>query len=367
MTREEIQQAALEAIRNKKQAGINVSMGVGKTYIGLQDMRLEYHDTAEYLVVAPTKKILKGWEDEIVKHNMEDLAKHITFSTYRSLNKQDFDKYDVVYLDECHSLKFSHGYWLEDFLKADGRLIGMTGTYPVYKKTEKGKMCAHFIPNVYEYMMDDAVDDNILNDYQIVVHKLYLDTQKTLKKTGKNGDWETSERKDYDYWCDQLEYIAPSREMHTRIMRMKAMQGYPSKIEYMKQLLALQDDKTIVFVNSKKQADYVSPYVCYSGKKIVSETNLENFKAGEIMQLAAVEQLSQGVNVPNLKVGIIAHAYANNRQASQKIGRMLRLNPDDTATIHILCFYDTVDKTWVKSALSKINKEKIQWIDAFKF
>lgn len=362
MTREEIQQTALETIRDKKQAGINVSMGVGKTYIGLQDMRLCYHDTVTYLVVVPTNSILQGWKDEIEKHGMQGLLEHITFSTYRSLNKQE-NTFDVVYLDECHSLKFSHGHWLTAHVAKGGRLIGMTGTYPKYMKTEKGKMCDHFIPKLYEYEMDDAVDDNILNDYEIVVHQLKLDHNKTLKKSGKNGDWITSEAVDYQYWCRQIEDCYHGAEMKLRILRMKAMQSYPSKIAYVKKLLSSQTDKTIVFVNYKKQADEVSPYIHYSGKKKISEANLEKFKTGEILELAAVEQLSQGINIPDLKVGIISHAYANNRQASQKIGRLLRLNPDDKATIHILCYVDSIDKNWVTSALEGLNKERIRWVD----
>lgn len=362
MTREEIQQEALENIQGKQRSGINVSMGVGKTYIGLQDMRLCYHETVSYLVVGPTKNILQSWKDEIAKWGMEGLLEHITFSTYRSINKQE-NKFDVVYLDECHSLKFSHGNWLKAHAEKGGRIVGMTGTYPKYMKTEKGKMCDHFVPKVFEYNMDDAVDDSILNDYEIIVHQLQLDTSKTLKKKGKKGDWETSEASDYAYWCRTINDSYPGEEMKLRIMRMKAMQSYPSKMKYMKKLLDKQTEKTIVFVNYKKQADEISPYVHYSGKKRISQANLEKFKSGEIMQLAAVEQLSQGINVPNLKVGLIAHAYANNRQASQKIGRLLRLNPDDKATIHILCYSDTIDKTWVKSALESLNGDKIKWVD----
>ena len=363
MTREEIQQEALEIIRDKKQAGINVSMGVGKTYIGLQDMRLCYHETVTYLVVGPTKKIIQSWKDEITKWKIDGLLAHITFSTYLSLNKQE-NKFDVVYLDECHSLKFSHGHWLTAHVARGGRLIGMTGTYPKYKNTEKGKMCEHFVPNLFEYQMDDAVDDNILNDYEIIVHKLMLDNEKTLKKSGKNGEWITSEQVDYQYWCRQIEDCYQGAEMKLRIMRMKAMQSYPSKIAYMKKLLSSQTHKTIAFVSQKKQADAICPYIHYSGKKKLSDINLEKFSKGEIMQLAAVEQLSQGINIPNLKIGIISHAFANNRQASQKIGRLLRLNPDDKATIHILCYYNSIDKTWVESALEGLNQDKIKWVDA---
>lgn len=44
-------------------------------------------------------------------------------------------------------------------------------------------------------------------------------------------------------------------------------------------------------------------------------------------------------------------------------GRLLRLNPDDTAIVHILCYMDTVDETWVTEALEGFDQSKIEWKD----
>jgi superfamily II DNA or RNA helicase len=87
------------------------------------------------------------------------------------------------------------------------------------------------------------------------------------------------------------------------------------------------------------------------------------FKNGEITQLSTVLQLSEGVNIPNLRQGIIMHAYGNERKASQRIGRLLRLNPNEKAIVHILCYMDTVDEKWVKEALENFDQSKIIWKD----
>ena len=91
---------------------------------------------------------------------------------------------------------------------------------------------------------------------------------------------------------------------------------------------------------------------------------MENFKTGNITKLSTVLQLNEGINIPNLKQGIIMHAYGNERKAQQRIGRMLRLNPDETATIHILCYQGTVDEKWVKDALNDFDESKITYITA---
>jgi hypothetical protein len=57
------------------------------------------------------------------------------------------------------------------------------------------------------------------------------------------------------------------------------------------------------------------------------------------------------------------HAYGNERKSNQRIGRLLRLNPDDTAIIHILCYKGTVDEKWVNEALKDLDSSKITFHD----
>jgi hypothetical protein len=43
-------------------------------------------------------------------------------------------------------------------------------------------------------------------------------------------------------------------------------------------------------------------------------------------------------------------------------GRLLRLNPNDKSTIHVLCYVDSVDRDWVAAALEDYDQTKITWI-----
>lgn len=362
-TKDHIQAGALKAIGNLQRSGVEISMGVGKTRIGLKHMASNYTDIARYLVVAPKKTIFQSWTDEMKENDFLYLGDHTDFSTYRSLNKQDLD-YDIIYLDECHSLKASHNEWLKKYVARGGIIVGLTGTYPVHTTTEKGKMCNFYCPKVYVYSVDDAVNDNILNDYHIYVHDISLSSKANIAKAGKHGTWQTSEMKEYTYWSERLEAAHPGKDAQIcRIQRMKMIQGFPSKEQYAKLLFEEQTEKTIVFANTKLQADAISDHSFHSGNKD-SDYNLTAFKKGDITKLSAVEQLSEGISVPDLKVGIIMHSYSNNRKAAQKIGRLLRLNPKDKADLHILCYGNSIDKDWVTNALSTFNQEKITWIKA---
>ena len=355
--RTEVQNEAITSLSRHNRSGVAVSMGVGKTLIGLK--HLDSLAPAKVLVVAPKKSIFQSWKDEMTKHGLEYLEPYVKFSTYISLPKQDLN-YDVVYLDECHNILPSHEPWLTQF---KGKIVGLTGTPPKFGGSVKGKLVNKFCPIKYEYFVDDAVSDGILNDYKIVVHMIPLGRSKNMMAGGKTRKWPTSEMESYIYWSDRINNAASQHEtMMLRIQRMKAMMTFPSKETYAKQLLDNISDKCILFANTQNQADKLCRH-SYHSENEDSEDNLLKFKAGIITKLSAVLQLNEGVNIPELRQGIIMHAYGNERKSSQRIGRLLRLNPDDTATVHILCFKDTIDEAWTKSALSVFDQSKIIYKD----
>lgn len=368
--RDQIRAEALEAIRLHRCAGAAISMGVGKTRLGLDHFQLvmkkilENGRDARGLIVAPKLDILKGWQKEAKKWNVENLLDHLTFTTYRSMTKYNTNDFDVVYLDECHSLTPAHDFWLSHF---PGWIIGLTGTAPKRKSSIKQKLVNKHCPIMYEYITDDAVEDNILNDYRIIVHLLSLDPSETMLIEKGGRRWYTSEVKNYAYWTKRLITASgPKEKQIVSVQRMKAMQTYPSKDEYAKQLLDSIDQKCLLFANEKKQADKLCDHSYHSGNKD-SKENMKLFESGEITKMSCVLQLSEGVNIPGLKEGIIMHAYGNNRKSAQRIGRLLRLNPDDVATAHILCYKGTVDLDWVKSALEDFDDDKISWYDTEEF
>lgn len=364
--RTQIIEEALNAVTARRRSTAALSMGVGKTYLGLQF--ISHHQSSELhplrvLVVAPKLTIFKTWKDEAVKFNLEHLQDQMTFTTYLSLHKMDPTQYNILILDECHSLKYSHQPFLANF---KGIILGLTGTPPRYAKSEKGQMVQHFCPVAYTYITDDAVEDKILNDYRIYVHMLPLDTSFNLKVELKSQQFMTSEQKNYEYWTKRLAQATTKKmEQIASVMRMRALMGFRSKEHYVRHLMTTIKDKCIIFCNTQDQADKLCDHSYHSNNQF-SDLHLEAFKKGRILQLSCVSQLNEGVTIPGLRAGIIMHAYGNERKSNQRIGRLLRLNPDDVATIHILCFQDTVDERWVKEALKDLDPEKIKYLQVMK-
>ena len=359
MTKDKLQEDALVSIGNNTVCGVSATVGFGKTVLGLKYIKRNFK--GKVLVVAPKKSIFDSWKNDAIDRGFIEQLEQITFCTYRSLSKSE-NSYELIILDECHSLKYSHKEVLDKHLSSNGKILGLSGTFPKVSYGEKGEMCEKYAPLVYTYETDQGVSDDVLNDYEIFVHMIPLSKEKDIeKKTKAGGKYYTSEIKEYNFWTKIIE---ESDKMIPKIQRMTCMKKGISKMRYAFNLLNQQDDKTIIFVNTKDQANRMCKHKVHSGlSKKENKENLDNFKSGDITKLATVDQLSEGVNIPNLKVGIICHAYSDHKKVNQKIGRLLRLDPNEKSTIHILCYKDTIDEFWVRNATENLNQSKIKYID----
>jgi superfamily II DNA or RNA helicase len=374
LRKQALQDQVLATIQGRRLAGIALTMGLGKTLIGLRDMArllvtgplLEQSSGKPFLVVAPTQAILDSWPQEAHKFGLAHLLDHITFTTYRSLAKTlAAGAYHKLYLDECHSLKDSHEPGLKAHVAKKRSILGLTGTPPTQDHSEKGRLVATYCPIVVDYTTDEAVLAGLLNDYRLVVHRLPLRTARDYVLTTKSGSqFTTSERENYHYWSKRLANAAqdPLPVETLRILRMQALMNYPGKGHYMRYLADQQTEKVLLFTCNQQQAEAQAEHT-YHSKNKHSQANLAKFNTGEIQRLACVAQLSEGISIPNLRVGIIWHAFGNERKAAQRIGRLLRLNPDQTATVHLLMYQDTVDEQWVAQALEAFDPTKISYVD----
>lgn len=359
--RDQIQKEALTIAISNRRCTAAVSMGVGKTLIGLKyvdHFQKLNGGELKVLVVAPKLSIFDSWKNDSITFGID--ITNIEFCTYIALRKKNPKDYQILILDECHSLRDSHDEFLSRF---NSRVLGLTGTPPKWKDSEKGRLVNRYCPVKYTYFTDDAVEDKILNDYKIVVHMLSLDGRKNLKVSLKNGkSFMTSEFDNYNYWTTRVtEASTPKQKQITSVLRMKQIQEFKSKERYAKMLFDSIEEKCLLFANTQDQADRLCKH-SYHSSNPDSQENLEMFSNGSINKLSCVLQLSEGVNIKGLKAGIIMHAYGNERKAAQRIGRMLRLNPDDTAEIHVLCYEDTMDEKWVRDALSVFDASKIKYV-----
>ena len=198
MTKDKLQEDALVSIGNNTVCGVSATVGFGKTVLGLKYIKRNFK--GKVLVVAPKKSIFDSWKNDAIDRGFIEQLEQITFCTYRSLSKSK-NSYELIILDECHSLKYSHKEVLDKHLSSNGKILGLSGTFPKVSYGEKGEMCEKYAPLVYTYETDQGVSDDVLNDYEIFIHMIPLSKEKDIeKKTKAGGKYYTSEIKEYNFF-----------------------------------------------------------------------------------------------------------------------------------------------------------------------
>jgi len=230
-----LQDQVLAQLRGRRLAGVALTMGLGKTLVGLRDMARQ--PTGQpLLVAAPTRAILDAWPQEARKFGLAHLLDRVTFTTYRSLGKAlAAGAFHKLYLDECHALTDAHAPGLQAHVARQGHILGLTGTPPAQAGSEKGRLVATYCPIVVDYTTDEAVLAGLLNDYRLVVHRLPLRPVRDFSYTTKTGQtYTTSERERYPYWTGRLARAEaggtePLPVETLRILRMRALMAYPPR------------------------------------------------------------------------------------------------------------------------------------------
>jgi superfamily II DNA or RNA helicase len=286
ITRDLIQHQALKEAMQFKRSGLQLATGAGKTKVGLDYISV-LPDTHKVLVVAPKVDIFKSWIDDAKKFEVEELLERITFSTYLSLTKHDPEEYDILILDEAHSLKATA---LPFLIKYRGRILGLTGTPPKYLTSEKGQLMMEYYPIKYVFKTDKAVENEILNDYHIYVHYLDLNRNKTIQT--KQG-WMTSERAQYDWITREIDGAIGNSLMFKTIQRINFLKQFNTKEWYAKNLLEELDqkEKVIIFANTIDQAERLCKHSHHSKNK---NSPLEAFKTGEITKVILCRAIKRG-------------------------------------------------------------------------
>jgi superfamily II DNA or RNA helicase len=106
--------------------------------------------------------------------------------------------------------------------------------------------------------------------------------------------------------------------------------------------------QTIVFAGSNAMAVEVSkrflvPSILSHTPKRERLAVLDGFAKGQFTVLVANRVLDEGVDVPEAKVAIVIGGQASTRQATQRLGRVLRRSGDARATLYEVVCEDTKD------------------------
>jgi superfamily II DNA or RNA helicase len=354
MTKDEIQLNALNSLKTNIKQGIVMSMGTGKTRLGLSIINKFIKDDKKCLVVVPTNSIKDSWDKEIDLIEFKQKSS-IVFINYRSLHKIKVSDYKLIICDESHSVTEKN----YEVLKNCKFLIGLTGTPIVRELSDKFRIFSTLFPTVFNYSLSNAIEDKILNRFKLFVHLIPLSNEKDIEI--KN--FYVSEVGQYNWISKKIsEAFSIKEKQMLGLTRLRYIKEFKSKEDYIKYKIIPKvkqtNSKVLIFTSTIDQSNRLYPY-SYNSKNPDSEKNLKLFQENEIQILTSVNQLKEGINIPNLQSAVVMHSYSSDVQLAQRLGRILRLSPNLVSNLHVLVYKDTVDEEWFKKALPSINAEII--------
>jgi superfamily II DNA or RNA helicase len=261
------------------------------------------------------------------------------------------------------------------------RTLALTG----FITDKKRDWFKNYLPILEELKASDAQDKEILNDIHFVYVKYELsdnpnDVVVEYKSNGVSKSFTQSENNAYDYQqravqncmiADSInaknylegkitdqEYSAEKRTTDYKLkqaitkrsnllLNSKSTQRMARKLlEYL--LEAKPTSKIIIFSKRTEQSLAIcGPGNVYNGKvtKKQAAQNFVDFKSGALRHLGVCDKVNRGANIDELDLAILETFYGSDTQATQRLGRMMRLRPDQTATVYVLIpYYRREDK-----------------------
>lgn len=321
--------------------------------------------------------------------NNPDYYKNLTLVHPVSISNIDIKEYDITIFNECQNITEN----IYNVIKDSKIIVGLTGTYPYYNETKLNLLQKLGLDNIiYDYSLNDGIEDNIVSDLSIFVTNLkdctldwkvknriknisIIDLQIEVINVQISINQEEID-KFGDYKDCSLEDKNKLKELYNknRILRNSLTPFYEDKknnsmflqrslnslsclVEFAKDLINKHKDKSIlIFCSSAKQSKEITKYN-YNDK--TTDEYLDKFNNNEINHLALVKKAGTGYTFKRpIDVIILLDVNSN---MMQKIGRGLINNKSDNLKV-IIPYVIEQQLKWIEKSFIEIDSDKIQYL-----
>lgn len=301
-------------------------------------------DFDEYNVNNKTSKIIV----ETIYSNSKKVANaNVVCGTYQSLREYEpgyFDDFSVFICDELHRAKsysIRNGIYCK--MKNLKYILGMTGSFPEYKKLDYLHIVSMFGSNVMNIKSKDLIEKGVANKVKIKRLKLhYYDDYNVSHK-------HISDLIDLSVIDENDEYFGKKKYM----LEKDYFQHNTSRIKLISQLLNRFLENSIIFVDTVEYCNTLYDYLTKAnpnirfdiihGKIKNREEILENFRntKDHNVIIATYGTMSTGISIKSLTNAYIVDSGKSQIRIKQSIGRLMRLMNDKHESI-VFDFYDDI-------------------------
>ena len=361
MSLSEKQKEVIDALPPFPHGILNLSPRIGKTYITLQLIKRD--KPKKILWVTPNAELRdNAIPEEFKKWKMLTYLRKTDVVCWSSLSKVK-GSYDTIILDELQCITVANSVNLIKKKLKYKNIIGLTGT--LAKHLDKLQIMADLKLGVLESIsIDEAVEQNLIADYNITVVECELDnTDKYITAGSATVKFKQTEAEQYSYMSKRINALMNMRRQVPVFMflnRMRLIYNSKSKHIVAKQLADKLEGRTLIFTGGIQQAEQISEHYYHSK---TDRTKLNMFLKGRINTLACVNSGGVGVTYRDVDNLIICQVDSNKSGGTiQKLARSLVLQEGYKANIYIIVASNTVDVTWKDKALEELNPDKITHI-----
>lgn len=354
------QQEAVDAyLASDRRTIINACPRFGKIKVAMDIMKKM--DIRHVWILAPRNDIFKGWDDDFEKFGYRPTV--VGTSTFASIKKIETTlKPKLIIIDEPHELSINQQVTLAQKIKElydpQVPILGLTGT--LTNKTKNELYDNLTLDTCYTYTIDQGVEEGVLVDYQLIVHKVPLDT----KVLGWGAKKKHTEKRYFDAIMKVRENDNnPLTKHYMNLKMINIIQNSLAKAKKTKELIdKYSSERILVFCGVTEVADNLGVPVYHSKAK--EKQVFLDFCSGTGLHLATIKMMQAGVTIVPINKGIINYMSGNPEDSAQKICRFLGLeydNPNKKAEIHIVSTNESFEQIRLQTGLAFFDQSKITY------
>lgn len=352
------QQEAKDAWMGRKEGIVVMPTGAGKTEVALSiigELR------CSVLVICPYRALMYQWKERLANAfqcavgMVGDAHFHlraITVTTYKSacIHMETIgNRFQFLIFDECHHLP---GRMRGDAARmsiAPWRL-GLTATPP---SGDRGTECESLIGPVAFRLPLDRMPKSALAQFSVqrIAVELTDTERKEYDRLGKVIQRFIADqlKKNQDFrWQDAFAEncadLAARQAVRAKRLRDNLVDCAAEKLAVLEELLMLHADaQMIVFTGTNPMAFEISrrfliPCLLNHCNGKERSFILDGFREGRFQAIVANQVLDEGIDVPSAKVAVVLGGKGDQRQAVQRLGRIMRRRGDARAILYeVVC------------------------------
>ena len=340
--------------------------GTGKTFMAI----LAIHHTARpTLVVTPTIDLLNQWHAELVAvfgepvgllgggdYDIQPLTVTTYDSAYIHMDRWG-NRFGLLVFDECHHLP-GPTYMMAAVGSLAPFRLGLTAT-PERADGQHGLFPELIGPIVYRREIKELSGD-YLAGYRVEKLTVNLSAESQLRYQQARDQYRGFVDKhgirfgSPQGWQRFIQMTSRTPEgrvaFQAYLEQKRLAQAAPEKLLVLDQLLEKhRHDRVLIFTYDNATVYQIArrwlvPAITHQTKAKERQLILERFHSGIYPVVVTSQVLNEGVDVPAANVGIILSGTGSVREHVQRLGRLLRKQPDKQALLYEVVAGDTAEE-----------------------